>query len=419
MTHSPPHCRRESQRGAAALMVVMVLFFVVSLVAAYASRNLIFEQRTSANQYRSTQAFEAAEAGLEWALGLLNSGRLGDACQVGVGTSFRERYINTQADSTLVPRTRSDTTQLLPTCVRTTVGWTCSCPSDAAPSLAVPVGTGPFPAFRVRFFAIGQPGTIRIESRGCTRLNETCLGTGLPTDGDAQAVINQVVALKTALSTPPAAALTVRENRTLGGAMRVTNTDPSTNGITVNAGGTVARTDLILSSVPGAPTEPSVVDLDTSISALTADRMFASVFGMRPSTYRLQPSALTFDCTAACSAADLRTLASLNPGRPIWVDGSLDMDSDGDLGSVASPVVLIVTGNLRFSAPTVRIYGLVYARTATWTSSGTALLQGAVIAEGNLGGDSTANVQYDADIIARLRRTSGSFVRVPGGWRDF
>ena len=44
----------------------MVLFFIMSLVAAYASRNLIFEQRTSANNYRSTQAFEAAEAGLEW-----------------------------------------------------------------------------------------------------------------------------------------------------------------------------------------------------------------------------------------------------------------------------------------------------------------------------------------------------------------
>ncbi|MBK7062382.1 MAG: hypothetical protein IPH51_18705 [Rubrivivax sp.] len=35
---------------------MMVLFFIMSLVAAYTSRNLIFEQRTSANQLRSTQA---------------------------------------------------------------------------------------------------------------------------------------------------------------------------------------------------------------------------------------------------------------------------------------------------------------------------------------------------------------------------
>ena len=66
------------QRGAAALVVVMMLFFIMSLVAAYASRNLIFEQRTSANNYRSTQAFEAAEAGLEWAIAMLNGGRIDD-----------------------------------------------------------------------------------------------------------------------------------------------------------------------------------------------------------------------------------------------------------------------------------------------------------------------------------------------------
>ena len=39
-------CRRPS-RGAAALVTVMLLFFLISMVAAYASRNLIFEQKTS------------------------------------------------------------------------------------------------------------------------------------------------------------------------------------------------------------------------------------------------------------------------------------------------------------------------------------------------------------------------------------
>ena len=54
------HVRRvRPTRGAATLIVVMLLFFIMSMVAAYTSRNLIFEQRTSANQYRSSQAFEA------------------------------------------------------------------------------------------------------------------------------------------------------------------------------------------------------------------------------------------------------------------------------------------------------------------------------------------------------------------------
>jgi Tfp pilus assembly protein PilX len=84
------------QRGAAALVVVMVLFFIVALVAAYTSRNLIFEQRTSANQYRSTQAFEAAEAGIDWALAMLNGGRIDAACRAHTDASttddsFRQR----------------------------------------------------------------------------------------------------------------------------------------------------------------------------------------------------------------------------------------------------------------------------------------------------------------------------------------
>ncbi|MCK7493803.1 MAG: PilX N-terminal domain-containing pilus assembly protein [Comamonadaceae bacterium] len=75
-----PGCTRRRQRGAASLVVVLVLFLVVSLVAAYTSRNLIFEQRTGINQYRSTQALEAAEAGLEWTIQMLNAGLIDTAC---------------------------------------------------------------------------------------------------------------------------------------------------------------------------------------------------------------------------------------------------------------------------------------------------------------------------------------------------
>ena len=89
-------------RGAASLIVVMVLFFIMSLVAAYTSRNLIFEQRTSVNQYRATQAYEAAEAGLEWAIAQLNGGRINGSClEAGVtnaNTSFRQRYLAINAN---------------------------------------------------------------------------------------------------------------------------------------------------------------------------------------------------------------------------------------------------------------------------------------------------------------------------------
>ena len=68
---APRHPAR--QRGAAALVVSMLLLFGMTLIAFFVNRGMIFEQRTSANQYRSTKAFEMAEAGLEWAVARLNT----------------------------------------------------------------------------------------------------------------------------------------------------------------------------------------------------------------------------------------------------------------------------------------------------------------------------------------------------------
>ena len=44
--------RIQRRHGLAALTVVMILFFVMAMVAAYTNRNLIFEQRIATNSYR-------------------------------------------------------------------------------------------------------------------------------------------------------------------------------------------------------------------------------------------------------------------------------------------------------------------------------------------------------------------------------
>ena len=89
----------NKQSGVATLVVTMTLFFAMLLVAVFANRNLVFEQRGSANQYRATQAFEAAEAGLEWAQAQLNNvQRLGADCRASTdaaAATFRDRYLHT------------------------------------------------------------------------------------------------------------------------------------------------------------------------------------------------------------------------------------------------------------------------------------------------------------------------------------
>src|SRR5579864_6530565 len=98
------------QRGAAALVVTALLFFAMLLVVAAANRSVLVEALSSANQYRSTQAFQAAEAGLEWAVAKLNDDTpLGDDClpsdAVGAA-SFRDRRLQFNSSlASLVPMT--------------------------------------------------------------------------------------------------------------------------------------------------------------------------------------------------------------------------------------------------------------------------------------------------------------------------
>lgn len=432
---------RARQQGAAALIVVMILFFVISMTAAYTNRNLIFEQKTSANQQRSTRALEAAEAGLQWALTMLNGGRLTAACATSTSvadTSFRERYlVIDSATGTIVPRKRSDgVTDLHPTCVYDGTSWTCDCPSDAAPSLTAPSGNDIHPAFRLRFRRMcgtnlnaadtacvtpDQASVINIDVNACTTMSETCLAfPATALSGEGRVTVHAALALAGGLPVAPTAALTAKGNIDVGGGLvNVSNSDVSGTGVTVLAGGTV-NGNLQPTSKAGSPGSQSIVASEPELFALAAapDRMFANTFGMWRATFRDQPAALRIDCSVSCSAATLRSKIALNPGRPIWVIGDLDFDSSGDVGSAAAPVLVNVTGNITFTTP-INFYGLLYSQAADWAANGSGTVTGAVIAEGNLTGKPASAITRDSTVLSRLRAATGSFVLVPGTWKDF
>ncbi len=55
------------------------------------------------------------------------------------------------------------------------------------------------------------------------------------------------------------------------------------------------------------------------------------------------------------------------------------------------------------------------------TVDGNLTLRGALVGDADLDlrGAGTATLIYDPEVVTRLRRTHGSFVRVPGSWKDF
>jgi hypothetical protein len=439
--------RRE--RGLASLIVVSLLFFIISLVAAYTNRNLIFEQRTSGNNYRSTQAFEAAEAGVEWALAMLNNGRATLACNAtddATFTSFRQRYLSIDAETGMVQPLPNQAAQAQasplptidaswPSCSFDGTNWVCSCPTQGRATLAAAAALGTSPSFRMRFVQRlnARPGTIWLEVNGCTRPDDACLdfpATGL--QGEGRARVEVLLALKSALPAVPTAAVTVRgdfnvNNSTFG----AFNPSPVSSGWALLTGGVLSLDgSLRFGGAAGAPViranligrVPALTAVPPALPAVpTGPRFFSATFGTEAQAYREQPATLLLDCVAlTCDATLLRQVLGRNPGRIIWAQGPVALIGGASLGTAIDPVALIVEGNL--SVDNITVNGLVYGRNQDWNLSGaSASIRGALVAENNLVGNNTMNMDviHDSQVLSVLRWQHGSFVRVPGSWRDY
>lgn len=425
---APRSSRAPRQRGAAALVVTMLLFFAMVLTAVFVNRNLVFEQRISANQYRSTQAFEAAEAGLEWALAQLNSAApIGDDClptaSTPVASSFRTRHLDTDATTAVItPLTWSNAGSpmpLQPSCVRGATGWLCHCPAQGMPVLTPPTGSAPAPAFVLQFLPGPKAGTVRVVSTGCTRLAKPCApASGI--NADAVARVQVDLGLLAGLRVLPVAPLTARGAVNAGvAALGLHNSDPAT-GIAVHAGGSISAAQTRFTPPAGSSLGSSLVSGDSALAGLSADRFFASYFGLDKASWRDQPAVMQVDCHSPCGAA-LQAAVAAAPGRAmVWVDGDLALAGPLTLGSVQAPVLIVVNGSVRLSGA-LFMNGLLYANALSWTSTNGpgAVLRGAAITEGDYQGDATADLYYDTQVLAALKSAYGSFARVSGSWRDF
>lgn len=417
------------QRGVAALVITMVLFFTMMLAAVYINRNLVFEQRSSANQYRATQAFEAAEAGLEWAAAQLNSNqRIGSDClgAAAPAVSFRERFVaHDPATSRFAARTWNSagtTVALQAACVRSGAGWSCACPSESAPTLAAPGGDSVAPAFIVQFFDGDKPGILRVVSTGCTSLAGPC-APGSTDRPDATAKVEVAFGLLPAIATLPVAALTVRGSVDAGNASLGAHNGAGA-GVAIHAGAQIAAPLARISAPAGAARSDALVDGDTALAALSPERLFATFFGIDKLGWKNQPVVRRVVCGTDCAAA-LATAIEVGVVNPmLWVSptagGVARIDGPATLGTAERPVVIVVDGPLHLSGA-VRVHGVIYSAALRWTDMAGpgALLRGAALAEGGYDGDAAADLVYDAALLATLKSATGSFARINGSWRDY
>lgn len=433
MTSRPPVRPRFAPRGAATLIVVMMLFLVMALLAAYANRGLLFEQRIAASYARAAIAEEAAEAGIEWTLAQLNGPAIDANCkpQAVGGQRFVDKYfIVNPSDRTITLAKTS--TKIFADCTRdiANAGWTCRCQAvGARVKPAASGGKDITPSFGAKMSTPATRGGIfQLQSIGCTdSVVDNCANFGtngltLSQNQQGASGLYVTIALVSAVRTPPAMPLVVKGDLHLSGTggLGLHNTDPRSSGLLFSLGGDVigSLSDSRMDSVPGTPLSQLRIVGDLKLKgASDGNEVFKMFMGATPSRYVQHPALRIEDCGGDCATA-IET--AYNAGiRMIWVDGPLAFSGNKTLGTLTDPILIAAKGNITLNDAFV-INGMVATPgSLTWNNAGgTSLINGMVLVGGDMWTSGVVDIVYQQAIANQLMNHIGSFVRVPGSWID-
>jgi len=427
------HATKQRQRGAGTLVLTMLLLFGTSIALFYLNRGLVFEQKTSANQIRATTALEVAEAGIEWATGMLNTPYTIQAnCGFDTTTtnSFRSKYVQTQLTAPTNPTANLvPATNVFPGCKITgTNTLSCNCPAVPASNTTMAyadLGTSVAPGFTVQFAAVDTT-SVKVTSRGCTATASTC-NTANASTADATAVIEVILKLRPVIRAVPAAPLSAGGTVDLSGSYNIINSDVATGGILVNAGSTIDYGNGVsLSPIAGVPQDNALVGSDSSLSSLaTADptctnsTVFNAYFGSTMAQYQAEPTTKTLACSSSADCKSKLQAAYDDGWRSFYFSTDLHLSGNDTYGSVVQPVTIVTPNAITINGG-ITIYGLVFSNSSDWNDLGTgsANIHGAEVTCNNVSINGNGTVTYDPDALKNLGKINADLVRVPGSWRE-
>lgn len=432
--------QKRNNKGMAVLAVIMILLFGVSIVVFYLNRGVIFEQRISANQMRSTTAQEMAEAGIEWATGMLNTtDGIGVDCGTSAGArSFRQQYVLTNwGTSNPNPADVAPARNVLPGC-KVGSGGSCSCPAVlASGSTIASLGSVVLPGFTVQFSWVDDslspnpyPKAVRVVSTGCTAQAGAC-EPNTRGNSDASTSISVVLQMMPALRAVPAGPLTCGTSCAIGSsAFKVVNQDVATGGMLINAGTTISASEKSLFTIPGQPTAGALVAGDPSLSSLAASdptcsssSMFGAFFGSDLQQYINSPETAVIDCNSA-SDCGTKVLAAYQANkRAFYFPSGLALNSSSapftDLGSATDGVTIVSPGDISING-NFSIYGMIFSNSANLDDLGTgnSNIYGAIATCGGFKSTGGGTVTYMPSALAGVQNSTARMVRVPGTWTD-
>jgi hypothetical protein len=391
-----PH--HQQQRGAASLIVSLIILALITMVTIYTSKSIITEQKIANNDYRAKQAFEAAEAG------------------IGAAINYYSDDPDKNSDGVLDGVYDSDNDGV----------------GDSANSIVSASN-------RVIVTATDLSGNmtiLRITSQGFSD------------DDTAMRTIVQDISTVNPLPNTPSNPFTTRGTVVVTGAATIHNpeghstiwsggdVDLGANNSTATEVADVTDADYpgcmdvamscdVIQSSNKVTVGLDVIEHDSNLSNLSDSDFFENFFGMSPTNFRA--SMVTLDTTAANANTDVQ----LATNEIVWVEGDTEFSNNTTVGckvvvtgnnmcasANTKPSIMIINGNATFGG-TTQFYGIVYV-TGTITITGNSTVYGALVGASsvtnNTGG--SLDIWYNSDVLERVKR-NGPLGSSAGSWRDF
>jgi hypothetical protein len=364
---------RHAQEGVATLFTTVVLLFVMSVMAIYASRGSVLENTLMNNAYRAKQAAEVAEAALDFGLASYLAGGV-DANADGAVDVF---------DPTPQLNGRRGTVRY---CTEASTLTACT-------PLAV-VGAG-----RALLVAEGWSDDQTAVHRAAVLI------TANPVFGGA---LKAPLIIKSAM------------NKVNGTFDLINNTDSglniwtgddidNANGNFQTRGKVNGVQNSLISKKSGSQfyLGPDVVYNDQSLKNSTSDGFYERVTG-------ISKTDLIAQATIKPTADNPLISSNLYSGQIIFVNGDFKLDQN--FGTADKPVILIVNGDLTGSKSNISLYGAILA-TSVSSFNGPRVF-GSMIAEnvGTLNGNSP--IELNDQVVQGINNITRNSV-VGNSWRDW
>lgn len=363
---------KSIEKGAATLLFAVVLIVLSTLIIIFAANFGRTQDQIVANQHRNNQAFQAAEAGMEFAINYLQK-------NLSTIIAFPANGFINYSDSSTT-------------------------------NIALPNGS--------KFSAVYTNPTannydlILITS------------TGVSDDGSSSHVVIQLVQKGIFLPTPGTRTLTSKGTVFLDTGTIIKNIITNQN---VQAGSTVTFNGTAISVTSTGTTSsssgigPDVQQNSGAISSESQADFFTTYFDSNTDILKGEVDHYYTNSSNTDYSATLNNFV----GTSIWIDQATGttatINGATTIGSSTNPVILVVNGNLSLTGG-VTIYGFVFVTgTTTMTiPNGKNNITGGFVSAGNVNLTGTT-ITYDATVLSNLQTNPAMryFAKVPGSWKDF